>query len=383
MEDTRQGIVQKVTRLFNKAHSEKRTFPPGLTKRYRVTRKVLGVGSFAVVKECVEKSTNTPFALKVIMKKAVNGKEHMLTTELNVLKWVHHPNIVSMHEIFETTEALYIVTDLASGGELFTQLVAKGNYTEKDASKLVEQMLNGVAYLHSLDDNQIVHRDLKPENLLFQTPQPDANLMITDFGLSKMLSHQDDVLTTACGTPGYVAPEVLTRKGYGKPVDMWSIGVITYVILCGYSPFWGEDQAALFESILSGEYQFDEEYWSDVSKEAKDFIRGLLILDPSKRMPAQGALQHPWIKNRNPDHVDLLEKSRPHLTSRQRFKKSVTMLKAIDWAHPGDRHRKYEILDGLGLITKEEDPGNFAVKPSELAVSHTDDHQDGMQVIDI
>ncbi|KAG0280684.1 hypothetical protein BGZ96_001465 [Linnemannia gamsii] len=141
--------------------------------------------------------------------------------------------------MFETEDAVFLITDLAEGGELFEQLLQKGCYTEGDAARLVREILLGVEYLHSME---IVHRDLKPENLLFLDKSENAQLLITDFGLSKILTSGEDVLMTACGTPGYVAPEVLEQIGHGKPVDMWSLGVIAYTLLCGYTPFWGDDQ---------------------------------------------------------------------------------------------------------------------------------------------
>lgn len=143
---------------------------------------------------------------------------------------------------------------------------------------------------------QIVHRDLKPENLLFSDKSDSPRLMIADFGLSKILKHHDDILMTACGTPGYVAPEVLKQLGYGRSVDIWSVGVILYTVLCGYTPFWGEDHNALFQCILKGVYDFDEDYWSDISDEAKDLINKMLEYDPDRRITAHDALQHPWFK---------------------------------------------------------------------------------------
>ncbi|CAG8792589.1 5996_t:CDS:2, partial [Dentiscutata erythropus] len=237
--------------------------PSLLEKHYSVSKKVLGRGSFAVVKECTD-------------------RQQMLTTELDVLKQVNHPNIVSLHDLYETKDAVYIITDLALGGELYNQLLQRGSYTEKDAANLIEQ---------------IAHRDLKPENLLFSDKSEFSTLKITDFGLSKILKHHDDILMTACGTPGYVAPEVLTQNGYGKSVDIWSIGVILYTVLCGYTPFWGENQKALFDSILKGVYHFDEDYWSDISDEAKDLINKMLEYNPDKRITAHDALQHPWFKS--------------------------------------------------------------------------------------
>ncbi|CAO0803394.1 unnamed protein product [Mucor circinelloides] len=291
---TKSTIMKRIVALFKKTHEKKEehAYPSALESTYKVTKKTLGVGSFAVVKECVHRSTGQSFALKIILKKAIAGKEHMLSSELDILKQVRHPHIVSMHNLYESIDAVYIVTDLASGGELFQQLLKKGTYTEKDASNLTRQMLEGLQYLHERD---IVHRDMKPENLLFQTAGDDSNLMITDFGLSKILKAQDDILTTACGTPGYVAPEVLLQTGHNKPVDLWSVGVILFTLLSGYTPFWGEDQASLFESIMSGQYEYDEEYWSDISDSARNLIDRLLTFDPNNRITAEEALQHPWI----------------------------------------------------------------------------------------
>ncbi|KAG0309570.1 hypothetical protein BGZ98_000895 [Dissophora globulifera] len=246
---------------------------PELLELYTVTDHVLGVGTFATVKEIVLKETGKSYALKIILKKTLQGKSAMLDTEISVLSKVRHPNCVSLLELFETEDAVYLVTDLAQGGELFDQLLKKGFYGESDAARLVHQILMGVEYLHTMG---VVHRDLKPENLLFKDKSENSRLMITDFGLSKVLTGGNDVLMTACGTPGYVAPEVLEQIGHGKPVDMWSVGVIAYTLLCGYTPFWGEDQPSLFESIMSGEYEYEQDYWKDISQLAKSFIDTLL-----------------------------------------------------------------------------------------------------------
>ncbi|OZJ02152.1 hypothetical protein BZG36_04997 [Bifiguratus adelaidae] len=306
------------------------SYPRELRKRYEVLNKTLGVGTFAVVKECVDKVTGIHCALKIIMKKALIGKEHMLTTELNILTAVQHPNIVSLHQLYETPDAVCIVTDLASGGELFQQLLKRGNYDEVDASRLIAQILEGVKYLHERD---IVHRDLKPENLLFKSTLADAPLMITDFGLSKILNNHDDILMTACGTPGYVAPEVLMQTGHGKPVDCWSIGVIMYTILCGYTPFWGEDQASLFEAIMSGEFEFEEEYWSDISDSAKDLITRFLTFEPQDRITAAEALTHPWITgstSTQSSRIDLLQRiTKLPEDTRQQFQNAMNTLRAV------------------------------------------------------
>ncbi|KAI1317197.1 hypothetical protein EDD11_008889 [Mortierella claussenii] len=303
---------------------------PKLLELYDVTDRVLGVGTFATVKEIKLKSTGKSFALKITHKKTLQGKIGMLDTEIAVLSKVRHPNCVSLLEMFETEDAVYLVTDLAAGGELFSQLLKKGSYTEGDAARLVREILLGVEYLHGMG---IVHRDLKPENLLFMDKSENARLMITDFGLSKVLTNGNDVLMTACGTPGYVAPEVLEQIGHGKPVDMWSVGIIAYTLLCGYTPFWGEDQPALFENIIAGEYEYEDEYWRDISPLAKSFIDSLLVRPAERRPTATQALSHPWFRAvldqdmaapASPsDSVNLLPGLSKNFNARGVFKKAV------------------------------------------------------------
>uniref|UniRef100_A0A8C1XLP3 Calcium/calmodulin-dependent protein kinase Ia n=1 Tax=Cyprinus carpio TaxID=7962 RepID=A0A8C1XLP3_CYPCA len=249
------------------------------------------VGAFSEVFLAEEKKTQRLVAIKCIPKKALEGKENSIENEIAVLHRIKHENIVSLEDIFESQSHLYLVMQLVSGGELFDRIVEKGFYTERDASKLIRQILDAVKYLH---DMGIVHRDLKPENLLYYSMEEDSNIMISDFGLSK-IEDSASVMSTACGTPGYVAPEVLAQKPYSKAVDCWSIGVISYILLCGYPPFYDENDAKLFEQILKAEYEFDSPYWDDISDSAKDFISHLMEKDPSLRYTCEQALQHPWI----------------------------------------------------------------------------------------
>ncbi|KAJ3159810.1 hypothetical protein HDU86_001462 [Geranomyces michiganensis] len=288
--------------------------------------KQLGIGTFAVVRECLRKSDGAKFAVKIIDKRSL-GKLDTLRTELTVLHRLSHANIISLHEAFETPSHVHIVTDLATGGELFDRILAKGSFVEQDASRLVREILLGVAYLHG---QNIVHRDLKPENLLFRGPQDDANLMIADFGLAKVLD-EGAFLQTACGTPHYVAPEILRQSGHGKAVDMWAIGVITYVLLCGYTPFYeGEQQsnAALFQAILQCEYEFDRAYWSEISQDAKDFIRSLLVVDPTRRATVQQALQHPWLETTE-SNANLLPALQKAFDAKRAFKRAVLAINTI------------------------------------------------------
>ncbi|KAK1166979.1 calcium/calmodulin-dependent protein kinase type 1D-like [Acipenser oxyrinchus oxyrinchus] len=254
-------------------------------------KEILGTGAFSEVVLAEEKSTGKMFAVKCIPKKALKGKESSIENEIAVLRKIKHENIVALEDIYESPNHLYLIMQLVSGGELFDRIVEKGFYTEKDASTLIRQVLDAVNYLHKMS---IVHRDLKPENLLYFNPADESKIMISDFGLSKM-EGTGDVMSTACGTPGYVAPEVLAQKPYSKAVDCWSIGVIAYILLCGYPPFYDENDSKLFEQILKAEYEFDAPYWDDISDSAKDFISSLMEKDPNKRYTCDQALRHPWI----------------------------------------------------------------------------------------
>ncbi|XP_053364554.1 calcium/calmodulin-dependent protein kinase type 1D [Clarias gariepinus] len=254
-------------------------------------KEVLGTGAFSEVVLAQERATGKMFAVKCIPKKALKGKESSIENEIAVLRRIKHENIVALEDIYESSDHLYLIMQLVSGGELFDRIVEKGFYTEKDASTLIRQVLDAVNYLHTMG---IVHRDLKPENLLYFNPQDGSKIMISDFGLSKM-EGTGDVMSTACGTPGYVAPEVLAQKPYSKAVDCWSIGVIAYILLCGYPPFYDENDSKLFEQILKADYEFDAPYWDDISDSAKDFISCLMEKDSAKRYTCEQALRHPWI----------------------------------------------------------------------------------------
>lgn len=225
-----------------------------------------------------------------IDKKCIKGKEESLENEVQVLQRLKHPNIVELAAVYEDKTHVYLVMELVTGGELFDRIVEKGSYTEQDASKLIRQVLEAVFFMH---EKGVVHRDLKPENLLYYCPAEDSKIMISDFGLSK--TEGSGTMATACGTPGYVAPEVLAQKPYGKEVDIWSIGVIAYILLCGYPPFYDENDSELFRQILKAEYEFDSPYWDEISESAKDFIRNLMCKDADKRLTCKQALAHPWI----------------------------------------------------------------------------------------
>jgi len=259
----------------------------------------IGKGAFSVVHLAIYKKTGEKCAVKIIDKKEASNEtesEKRLRTEVDILKRVKHENIVGLRDIYETSEKLYLVMELVTGGELFDKIVEKGSYSEREASIIVRKILSAIQYLHSCG---IAHRDLKPENLLLRS-ENDTEVMLSDFGLSKIIG-DDALMQTACGTPYYVAPEVLSATGYGQEVDCWSVGVITYLLLCGFPPFYGESLPEVFEQIMKADYDFPEPYWNDISAEAKDLIAKLLVVDPKDRYTPTQALQHPWIQNGGAD----------------------------------------------------------------------------------
>jgi len=284
-------------------------------------KKVLGTGAFSTVKLATRKKNGVEYAIKIIDKQKVGDKKEMLDREVDILRRIRHPNVISVQEIYETSSTLYLVMELATGGELFDEIVKRGKYSEDDAARMVKQITEAISYLHS---KGIVHRDLKPENLLLASKTVDSIIKIADFGLSKVMEAAA-VLQTACGTPGYVAPEVLMGEGYNEEVDVWSIGVILYILLCGFPPFYAENNNKLFEKIMSGSYQFLSPYWDKVSESAKDLIRHLLVVDPSKRYNSMQLLHHPWIQGHTTSKEDLLG-ALEHLKKTKSQESRVTML---------------------------------------------------------
>ncbi|MGH0168875.1 UNVERIFIED_CONTAM: hypothetical protein FKN15_058135 [Acipenser sinensis] len=253
---------------------------------------LIGRGSFSRVVRVEHKATKQPFAIKMIETKAKEGRE-VCESELRVLRRVSHCNIIQLIEVLESQEHVYMVMELATGGELFDRIIAKGSFTEGDATQVLQMVLDGVKYLHSLG---ISHRDLKPENLLYYHPGTDSKILVTDFGLANSGNKGGDwSMRTTCGTPEYIAPEILLRKPYTSAVDMWALGVITYILLSGSMPFEDENRTRLYRMILKGKYSFVGDPWPSVSNLAKDYINRLLTVDPSERMTATQALKHPWI----------------------------------------------------------------------------------------
>nr|XP_060626801.1 serine/threonine-protein kinase DCLK1 isoform X1 [Anolis sagrei ordinatus] len=267
--------------------------PASIAERYKVGR-TIGDGNFAIVKECIERSTGREYALKIIKKSKCRGKEHMIQNEVSILRRVKHPNIVLLIEEMDMPTELYLVMELVKGGDLFDAITSTNKYTERDASGMLYNLASAIKYLHSLN---IVHRDIKPENLLVYEHQDGSkSLKLGDFGLATIV---DGPLYTVCGTPTYVAPEIIAETGYGLKVDIWAAGVITYILLCGFPPFRGsgEDQEVLFDQILMGQVDFPSPYWDNVSDSAKELITMMLQVDIEQRFSALQVLEHPWVND--------------------------------------------------------------------------------------
>ncbi|XP_068021867.1 serine/threonine-protein kinase DCLK2 isoform X2 [Melanerpes formicivorus] len=264
-----------------------------ILEKYKVG-KVIGDGNFAVVKECVERSTGKEFALKIIDKNKCCGKEHLIENEVSILRQVKHPNIIMLIEEMDTPAELYLVMELVKGGDLFDAITSSTKYTERDGSAMVYNLASALKYLHGLN---IVHRDIKPENLLVcEYSDGTKSLKLGDFGLATVV---EGPLYTVCGTPTYVAPEIIAETGYGLKVDIWAAGVITYILLCGFPPFRSENnlQEDLFDQILVGKLEFPSPYWDNITDSAKELISLMLHVNAEARYTAAQILSHPWVSD--------------------------------------------------------------------------------------
>ncbi|XP_066549109.1 calcium/calmodulin-dependent protein kinase type II subunit gamma isoform X6 [Amia ocellicauda] len=257
----------------------------------------LGKGAFSVVRRCVKKSTGQEYAAKIINTKKLSARDHQkLEREARICRLLKHPNIVRLHDSISEEGFHYLVFDLVTGGELFEDIVAREYYSEADASQCIHQILESVNHIHQHD---IVHRDLKPENLLLASKLKGAAVKLADFGLAIEVQGEQQAWFGFAGTPGYLSPEVLRKDPYGKPVDIWACGVILYILLVGYPPFWDEDQHKLYQQIKAGAYDFPSPEWDTVTPEAKNLINQMLTINPAKRITADQALKHPWVCQRS------------------------------------------------------------------------------------
>ncbi|KAM8838609.1 death-associated protein kinase 3 [Synchiropus picturatus] len=280
----------------------------------------LGSGQFAIVRKCKEKSSSAEYAAKFIKKRRLSSSRRGVSREeiereVNILREIQHSNIITLHDIFENKTDVILILELVSGGELFDFLAEKESLTEEEATQFLKQILDGVHYLHS---KRIAHFDLKPENImLLDKNVPNPRIKLIDFGIAHQIKAGNE-FKNIFGTPEFVAPEIVNYEPLGLEADMWSIGVITYILLSGASPFLGETKQETLTNISGVNYDFDEEYFSNTSELAKDFIRRLLVKDPKKRMTIQDSLEHPWIKVIKRRNVR--QEERDHKAERRRLK---------------------------------------------------------------
>ncbi|KAL3233170.1 Calcium/calmodulin-dependent protein kinase II [Nakaseomyces bracarensis] len=337
----------KVTKLFNKLSGQPDSY---VSKSNYVFGKTLGAGTFGVVRQARYIPANEDVAVKILLKKALKGNDvqlQMLYEELSILQKLKHPNIVEFKDWFESKDKFYIVTQLAVGGELFDRILAKGKFTEADAVSITLQILSAVDYMHS---QNIVHRDLKPENVLYIDNTDDSKLVIADFGIAKELKNNDDLIFKAAGSLGYVAPEVLTNNGHGKPCDIWSIGVIVYTLLCGYSAFVAESVEGFLDECTQGKYPvtFHQPYWDNISDGAKNFILRALTLDPEKRPTAKELMLDPWILETKdvPGAANILPEIKKGFDLRKKLRDAIEIVKL---------NNRIKKLRSLYMIDNESD----------------------------
>ncbi|XP_032665709.1 calcium/calmodulin-dependent protein kinase type II alpha chain isoform X4 [Odontomachus brunneus] len=329
----------------------------------------LGKGAFSVVRRCVQKSTGHEFAAKIINTKKLSNRDFQkLEREARICRKLQHPNIVRLHDSIQEENFHYLVFDLVTGGELFEDIVAREFYSEADASHCIQQILESVHHCHH---NGVVHRDLKPENLLLASKAKGAAVKLADFGLAIEVQGEAQAWYGFAGTPGYLSPEVLKKEPYGKPVDIWACGVILYILLVGYPPFWDEDQHRLYAQIKAGSYDYPSPEWDTVTPEAKNLINQMLTVNPGKRITASEALKHPWICQRErvasvvhrQETVDCLKK----FNARRKLKGAIltTMLATRNFSS------KYD-TQGRSIITKKGD-GSQVKESTDSSTTIEDD----------
>eukprot|EP00960_Hanusia_phi_P067413 766622-Hanusia_phi.AAC.3 len=260
--------------------------------------KTLGKGTFAKVKLARHKKTGSCFAVKIIDKQSATFKRESLKSEILLMRQVVHPNCVRLHGVYDEKLKCFLVLDLASGGTVLDRIIENDRFKEEDAKKVSMDVLNAIGYLHSLG---ISHRDLKPENLLYASNDPQSpdytTVKVADFGLSKIF-FEKQAMRTVCGSPNYVAPEVVDPYcisiGYGPEVDIWSMGIVIYVMLCGFLPFYADSNAELFKLICAGDFSFPSPYWDGISDSAKHLIKKMLVVNPKRRLSPSQCLEHQW-----------------------------------------------------------------------------------------
>uniref|UniRef100_A0A8C5CRS2 calcium/calmodulin-dependent protein kinase n=1 Tax=Gadus morhua TaxID=8049 RepID=A0A8C5CRS2_GADMO len=316
----------------------------------------LGKGAFSVVRRCVKLCSGQEYAAKIINTKKLSARDHQkLDREARICRLLKHSNIVRLHDSISEEGFHYLLFDLVTGGELFEDIVAREYYSEADASHCIQQILEAVLHCHQMG---VVHRDLKPENLLLASKCKNAAVKLADFGLAIEVQGEQQAWFGFAGTPGYLSPEVLRKEAYGKPVDIWACGVILYILLVGYPPFWDEDQHKLYQQIKAGAYDFPSPEWDTVTPEVKNLINQMLTINPSKRITAQEALKHPWICQRSTvasmmhrqETVECLKK----FNARRKLKGAILTTMLVSRNFSGEWLRLKEFKLSLPAARKQE-----------------------------
>ena len=305
-------IIKKENLIIHKTHN--------ISKEY-ILGKTLGKGDFSHVRLAIHKDTKQDRAVKIIQKKKVDMKR--LLAEISIVSKLSHPSIMEVYEVFEDTKKVYIVSEYCKGGELFDIISKKRNFSEKEACIIMEQLLSGICYSHK---NGIVHRDLKPENILLEDKSRNLEIKIVDWGYATQMK-QRERLHEMDGISYYIAPEVL-EGDYDEKCDIWSCGVILYILLCGYAPFYGENDKEIYNQVLKGEYDFPKEEWQNVSEEAKNLVQKMLEKDTKKRITALDALQDKWFKINKQKKTSNKLLAKNVLKNMKKFKKNKKFEKA-------------------------------------------------------
>eukprot|EP00347_Sterkiella_histriomuscorum_P000514 403375554 len=327
--------------------------------QYQIS-KVLGTGAYGEVRLCTHRKTGARRAVKIINKSYLDEEESKrFLEELEILKKLDHPNIVKLYEIYQDAKRYFAVMEYCSGGELFDQIIQRPYYSERDAAIIMKQLLSGVSYCHSM---KIVHRDLKPENMLLDSNK-SANIKIIDFGTSQVYDPQSH-LKHKFGTPYYIAPEVLQGK-YTEKCDVWSCGVIMYVLVCGTTPFTGRDDGEVIMNVTKGLYKIEGPIWAKISADAINLVQKMLTFNPDKRISATDALQHPWLST-NIDSLQMNEVINSEaLSNLRKFNANTKMQQAalkfltthmVSKKEKEELMKVFQVLDknGDGKLSKEE-----------------------------
>lgn len=292
-----------------------------ITERYNL-QEILGEGAFGKVVKARDKETNQTVAIKIISKKDLDSHEHKsVLTEINVSTNLNHPNIVKLVDVYDTPQAYMIVFEIMNGGELYDRICDKEQFTETEAASVLRPLVDALKYCHS---QGVAHRDIKPENLLFEEEGDHSLIKVADFGMAKIVDNSTNVMSTVCGTQAYLAPEVISNQKYDFACDIWSLGVVLYVMLCGYPPFDSDSNEENTKNIKGGIFSFPSPDWDNVSENAKDLVRKMLTPDPKLRITADKILTHPWLVENSENVLNITEKLRKY-NARRKLKKAGTV----------------------------------------------------------